>query len=73
MVDILTDYHCRTKHGISKKELVKQHGAPLFLRTTINREIDKWIRETSVLVTANDFGLAQASVKNQLNKPEHKR
>lgn len=30
--DILTIYHCETSHNMTRKELLKKHGKPTFLR-----------------------------------------
>lgn len=67
LVEILTNYHCNAKHGMSKKEVVDQFGPPRYVTSAMNREVQNWIRESAV-ITRVDFEVAQAAIRSQIRR-----
>ncbi|BCJ86469.1 hypothetical protein skT53_14540 [Effusibacillus dendaii] len=63
VVEILTNYHCQTKHGISKKEIVKKYGEPKYFEPHTSRELSDWLKENTVFVGKKDFDIPQAAVR----------
>ena len=67
LMEALTDYHCKSRHRMSRKELVTQHGMPKYAAPAMRREVQQWIRASQV-ITRVDFDVAQAAVRSQLRK-----
>lgn len=67
LLEILTNYHCKSRHGITKKELIERYGAPKYVLPLMSREVQNWIRE-STIITRVDFDVAQAAVRSQLKR-----
>ena len=63
LMEILTNYHCTSQHNMTKKELVTHFGVPKYVSPTMSREIQNWIKESSI-ITKVDFEVAQAAVKS---------
>jgi len=64
----LTNNHCATNHKMSKKEMIQRHGAPKFVYPTVSGDVQRWIRESQVMITRVDFEVAQASARSQLKR-----
>lgn len=67
LMEILTNNHCMQKHAMSKRELVEKFGTPKYVSPTMSREVQNWIRE-STIITRVDFDIAQAAVRSQLRR-----
>ncbi|MBX5437094.1 MAG: hypothetical protein IRZ33_07745 [Alicyclobacillaceae bacterium] len=67
LLEALTHVHCRSRHQLSKDELVARYGQPKYVAPQMSREIQRWIRESQI-ITRLDFEMAQASVRNQFRR-----
>ncbi|GIM44859.1 hypothetical protein DNHGIG_04080 [Collibacillus ludicampi] len=67
LMEILTNYHCMSRHSITKKELIEKYGTPKYVSPLMSREVQNWIRE-STIITRLDFDVAQAAVRSQLKR-----
>lgn len=67
LMEILTNNHCVQKHDMSKKELVNEFGAPKYVSPTMSREVQNWIKE-STIITRVDFEVAQAAARNLVRR-----
>lgn len=67
LMEILTNYHCVHKHDITKKELIDKYGSPKYVSPTMSREVQNWIRE-STIITKMDFDIAQAAARSQMRR-----
>lgn len=63
LMEILTNYHCVSHHDMSKKELITHFGAPKYVSPTMSREVQNWIKE-STIISKVDFDVAQAAARN---------
>lgn len=63
-MEILTNNHCVNKHNLTKKELIDRYGTPKYVTPTMSREVQNWIRE-STIITRMDFDIAQAAARSQ--------
>lgn len=64
LLEILTNNHCVNKHYLTKKELIDRFGTPKYVTPTMSREVQNWIRE-STIITRMDFDIAQAAARSQ--------
>lgn len=64
LMEILTNNHCVNKHNLTKKELIDRYGTPKYVTPTMSREVQNWIRE-STIITRMDFDIAQAAARSQ--------
>jgi isopenicillin N synthase-like dioxygenase len=64
LMEILTNNHCVNKHNLTKKELLDRYGTPKYVTPTMSREVQNWIRE-STIITRMDFDIAQAAARSQ--------
>lgn len=67
LMEILTNYHCMNKHDSTKKELLDKYGAPKYVSPAMSREVQNWIRE-STIITRVDFDIAQAAARSQMRR-----
>ncbi|MCL6443440.1 MAG: hypothetical protein K6T83_08295 [Alicyclobacillus sp.] len=67
LLEALTNVHCVSRHQATKREVLAQHGAPKYVTPQMNRDVQKWIRESQI-ITRMDFEVAQASARNQYRK-----
>ena len=67
LMEALTNYHCASRHHMSRKELVYQHGMPKYVSPAMKREVQQWIRASQV-ITSLDYEVAQAAVRSQMRK-----
>ncbi len=67
LMEILTNYHCMSQHNMTKKELVAQLGAPKYVSPTMSRDVQNWIKESSI-ITKVDFEVAQAAARNVVKR-----
>lgn len=66
-MEALTNYHCMSRHHMSRKELVDQHGMPRYVSPAMKREVQQWIRSSQV-ITRLDYEVAQAAARSQIRK-----
>jgi hypothetical protein len=67
LMEILTNYHCQSQHDMSKKELINHYGAPKYVSPTMSREVQNWIKE-STIISRVDFDVAQAAARNLVKR-----
>ncbi|HEU4965401.1 MAG TPA: hypothetical protein VFV52_16360 [Bacilli bacterium] len=67
LMEILTNNHCRSRHDLSKKDLIAEFGAPKYVSPTMSREVQNWIKE-STIITRVDFEVAQAAARNLVKR-----
>lgn len=64
VVQYLTENHCRTKHNMTRKQLIKKYGKPIYKPDMRTREINAWLQRESYIIQESQFGYAQAAVKS---------
>ncbi len=67
LMEALTNYHCKSKHCMSRKELTESHGMPKYVSPAMKREVQQWIRSAQV-ITRLDFEVPQAAARSQLRR-----
>lgn len=67
LMEILTNYHCVSQHDLSKKDLITQFGPPKYVSPTMSREVQSWIKE-STIISRVDFDVAQAAARNMVKR-----
>lgn len=67
LLETLTNVHCMTQHQTTRRECIEKHGSPKYVSPTMNRDVQRWIRNSQV-ITRMDFEMAQAAVRNQYRK-----
>ncbi|MFD2171695.1 hypothetical protein [Tumebacillus lipolyticus] len=67
LMEILTNNHCIRHHGMTKKELIDNFGAPKYVTPTMSREVQNWIKE-STIISKVDFDVAQAAARNLVKR-----
>lgn len=67
LMEALTNFHCKSRHRMSRKELVDTHGTPKYVAPAMRRDVQQWIRASQV-ITRLDFDVAQAAARSQLRK-----
>lgn len=66
-MEALTNLHCKSRHQMSRKELVDHYGLPKYVAPVMRRDVQQWIRK-SQLITRLDFDVAQAAARSQMRK-----
>ncbi len=64
LLEALTNIHCQLKHHVSKAEFITQNGLPKYVTSSMNRDIQDWIRDSQI-IRRGDFDIAQAAARNQ--------
>ncbi|PWK10232.1 hypothetical protein [Tumebacillus permanentifrigoris] len=67
LMEILTNFHCLSHHGMTKKELINHYGAPKYVSPTMSRDVQKWIKESSI-ISKVDFDVAQAAARTLVKR-----
>lgn len=67
LMEALTNLHCKSRHHMSRKELVDHYGLPKYVAPMMRRDVQQWIRK-SQLITRLDFDVAQAAARNQMRR-----
>lgn len=67
LLEALTNIHCKSRHYLTRRELIARHGAPKYIAPRVDRAVQRWIRDAQV-ITRTDFDMAQAAARNQLRK-----
>lgn len=67
LLEILTNFHCTSRHSMTKKQCVMLFGTPKYVTPAMNRDVQSWIRESSV-ITKIDFDVAQAAGRSQVKR-----
>ncbi|MCF8565287.1 hypothetical protein LLE49_11225 [Alicyclobacillus tolerans] len=67
LMEMLTNIHCVKRHQTTRKECIELYGPPKYVTPTMNREIQRWIRDSQV-ISKLDFDIAQAAARNQLRR-----
>jgi hypothetical protein len=67
LMEILTNFHCITMHDMTKKELIAMYGAPKYVSPTMSREVQNWIKESTV-ISKVDFDVAQAAARSLVKR-----
>lgn len=65
LMEALTNFHCTSRHGMSRREIVNQYGLPKYVAPMMRSDVQQWIRKAQV-ITRIDFDVAQAAVRSQL-------
>ncbi|WP_157721920.1 hypothetical protein [Tumebacillus avium] len=52
---------------MTKKELIDNFGAPKYVTPTMSREVQNWIKE-STIISKVDFDVAQAAARNMVRR-----
>lgn len=66
-MEALTNFHCESRHCMSRKDLINGFGMPKYVAPAMKREVQQWIRAAQV-ITRLDFEVAQAAARSQLKK-----
>ncbi len=67
LMEALTNFHCKSRHQMSRKDLVHSHGMPKYVSPAMRREVQQWIRSSQV-INRLDFEVAQAAVRSQVKR-----
>ncbi len=67
LMEALTNYHCKSRHQMSRKELVDSCGMPKYVSPAMKREVQQWIRSSQV-ISRLDYEISQAAARSQLKK-----
>lgn len=60
----ITNHHCQSEHGMTRKEVVKKYGQPKMIRFKhVPKEVSKWINEQSPLIVESHFSAAEAAAR----------
>jgi hypothetical protein len=62
--DLITNAHCKMKHGMTKKEVFEKHGDPIPVKKDDKNRtaFNKWLKEQSNNVSSMDFNGIEAAV-----------
>lgn len=63
-VEYLTNYHCTTKHNMTRKQLIKKYGNHRYASDMRTREINAWLNKTCHIIRESEYVYAQAAVKS---------
>jgi hypothetical protein len=67
LLEALTNLHCVSRHQTSKTSFLSTYGTPKYVTPTMNRDVQRWIRDAQV-IRAGDFEVAQGAARNQFRK-----
>lgn len=67
LMEALTNFHCVSRHRMTRRDVVDGHGMPKYVSPAMKREIQQWIR-SSQLISKIDFDVAQAAARSQVRK-----